>query len=64
MDQENVGRVTDALKATRDKDTWTVMIAGAKERGTILIDSMDTAKAKEMQACLMCAILWIHCVLH
>ena len=30
----SVGRVTDALKATRDKDVWKVMIAKAKEQGT------------------------------
>ena len=29
-----VGRVTDALKATRARDVWKVMIAYAKERGT------------------------------
>ena len=33
-----VGRVTEALKATRDRDTWKVMIAHTKEHGTWLID--------------------------
>ena len=30
----NVRRVTEALKATRDRDVWKVMIAYAKEHGT------------------------------
>ena len=29
-----VGRVTDALKVTRDRDAWKVTIAYAKEQGT------------------------------
>ena len=29
-----VGRVTEALKATRDRDAWKVMIAFAKEHDT------------------------------
>ena len=29
-----VGRVTDALKATGDRDAWKVMIVCAKEHGT------------------------------
>ena len=29
-----VGVVTEALKATRNKDAWKVMIAYAKEHGT------------------------------
>ena len=33
-----VGRVTEGLKTTRDRDAWKVMIAFAKEHGTRLID--------------------------
>ena len=29
-----VGRVTDALKATRDREAWKVMVAHTKEHGT------------------------------
>ena len=29
-----VGRVTEALKAVRDRDAWKIMIAYAKEHGT------------------------------
>ena len=29
-----VGRVTEALKATRGRDAWKVLIASAKEHGT------------------------------
>ena len=29
-----VGQVTDALKVTRDRDVWKVMITSAKEHGT------------------------------
>ena len=29
-----VGRVTDILKATRDRDAWKVMVAYAKEHST------------------------------
>ena len=36
--QLKVGRVTEVLKARRDRDTWKVMIAYAKEHGTWLID--------------------------
>ena len=28
------GRMTEALKVTRDRDTWKVIIAYAKEQGT------------------------------
>ena len=30
----NVGRVTEALKATADRDVWKIMIDYAKEHGT------------------------------
>ena len=33
-----VGRVTQALKATRNRDAWKVMITYAREHGTRLID--------------------------
>ena len=34
ISQNIVGRVTEALKATRDREAWKVMIAYAKEHGT------------------------------
>ena len=37
-----VGRVTEALKATRDRDAWKVTIAYANEHGTWLIDWFKT----------------------
>ena len=40
------GQVTDALKATRDRDVWKVMIAYAKEHGTWLIDSSCLSNQK------------------
>ena len=33
-----VERLTEALKTSRDRDAWKVMIAYAKEHGTFLID--------------------------
>ena len=36
-----VGRMTEALKARRDRDVWKVMIAYAKEHGTCLIEEVE-----------------------
>ena len=36
----NVGQMTDALKARRDRDAWTVMITFAEEQGTYLIEGI------------------------
>ena len=36
-----VGRVIEALKTTRDRDSWEVMIAYSKEHGTWLINRCE-----------------------
>ena len=36
-----IGRVIEALKTTRDRDSWEVMIAYSKERGTWLINRCE-----------------------
>ena len=39
-----VGRVTEALKATKGRDSWKVMIAYAKEHGTFLVMFYESLK--------------------
>ena len=36
-----VGRVTETLKTTRERDSWEVMIAYSKEHGTWLINKCE-----------------------